>query len=102
MERYILLRARVKEHLEAFHGALQLPLIERLKQQMFMLIRVIHRHDRERAMHLLRSLFPQGYCPQRSPGLSNGYCLIHRLFGFERAERIARLGSFSRRTAPIP
>lgn len=102
MERFIQLRSRAKEHLETFHGALQVPLVERLKQQMFMLIRVIHRHDRERAMHLLRTLFPQGYRPQRSPGLSSGYCLVHRLFGFERAERIARLGSCSRRTAPIP
>jgi glycosyltransferase involved in cell wall biosynthesis len=102
MERYILLRARVKEHLEALHSAVHVQLIARLKQQMFMLIRVIHRHDRERAMHLLRSLFPEGYRPERSPGLSSGYCLVHRLFGFERAERIARLGSFSRRTVSIP
>ena len=102
MERYVHLRARVIAHLEAMDPGHHARDIALLQQQMFMLIRVIHRHDRDRAMRLLGTHFPKGYRPERSPGLSRGYCMVHRLFGFERAERIARLGAFARGTTPLP
>ncbi len=102
MERYVHLRARVKAHLQAMDARHHARNIALLQQQMFMLIRVIHRHDRDRAMRLLGTHFPEGYRPERSPGLSRGYCMVHRLFGFERAQRIARLGAFARGTSPLP
>ena len=89
LERYIRLRAHVRDHLrtcEAHRFARELNLVE---QQIFLAIRALYRIDSARAEELLAVHVPPGFKPVPAPGLSNAYCLVHRLLGFSAAEVVA-------------
>jgi hypothetical protein len=89
LERYIRLRAQVRDHLRSCglqEHAKDLALVE---QQIFLAIRALYRIDRARAVELLAIHVPQGFSPLPAPGLSHGYCMVHRLLGFNTAEAVA-------------
>jgi glycosyltransferase involved in cell wall biosynthesis len=89
LDRYIKLRADVREHLKSVDAVGFRDEIATVEQHLFMAIRILYRMDRARALQLLEALLPGDFRPRRQPGLSTSYCLVHRLFGFGMAERIA-------------
>ena len=87
-ERFVDLRVRIVEHLRRTRPDLDLrPYL----QVLFDNIRTLYLHAPERAVELYQAHLPHGFVPQRSPATGNGYLLLHRLFGFSRANRLRSL-----------
>jgi glycosyltransferase involved in cell wall biosynthesis len=87
-ERYVDLRIRIVEHLRNTHPDLDL---QPYLQVLFDSIRILHIHSPQRAKEIHRAQFPDGFVPNRSPATGNGYLLLHRLFGFNWANRLRGL-----------
>jgi glycosyltransferase involved in cell wall biosynthesis len=86
--RFVELRARILDHLRATRPDLDL---RPYQQVLFDSIRTLYLHAPEQAIELYHRLLPKGHVPQRSTATGSVYLLLHRLFGFEMANRLRSL-----------
>jgi hypothetical protein len=86
--RFVELRARILDHLRATRPDLDL---RPYQQVLFDSIRTLYLHAPEQAIELYHRLLPKGHVPQRSTATGSVYLLLHRLFGFELANRLRSL-----------
>lgn len=85
--RYVDLRRRVLKHL-ADTGRMRNR--RALEQALFDALRTLHLHDAAGAERIHAECFPQGFTPSASPATGRLYIALHRLLGFNRANRLAR------------
>jgi glycosyltransferase involved in cell wall biosynthesis len=88
-ERYITLRAAIRDHLRTTRPVGYEEAIKEADRHIFGAIRIIARSDRDKALELRGRSLPQGYAPTPGAGISRIYAAVHGLFGFQVAEAIA-------------
>lgn len=90
-ERYIALRASVRDHLKGADPIGHAQEIEEVDQYIFRAIRALARSDRAAAHRLFAQHIPKGFLPQAGEALSRSYARVYRWLGFRAAE-IAAVG----------
>ena len=84
-ERFIALRAAILQHVRDH----QLTANERpYLQVLFDSIRTLYPYDRKAALEFHQRLIPADFVPTTSLATGNGYLLLHRLLGFDLANRL--------------
>lgn len=83
--RYVELRTRMLRHIEGLQDGRDMrPYLQSLYDN----LRVLYNHDPSAAITLHDAHIPKRFKPDRSPATGTSAWLLHRLLGFERAEKI--------------
>lgn len=90
-ERYIALRRAMRDHLAGYDRATFAREIAALDQYIFMALRVLARHDLERAIAEHAEAIPKGFVPEESRATTRRYIRLYKLLGFAGAERSVRM-----------
>lgn len=92
-QRYIELRARILDHARMIGN----PGLEHFEQALFDSLRILYPLNPEQAVAYYRNLLPKDFRPTVSTATGRAYLLLHRVLGFDRANRlrmaIGRAGS---------
>jgi glycosyltransferase involved in cell wall biosynthesis len=89
--RYIDLRRRMKQHLQATDPLRHAEEIAALEQYIFMALRIVAGYDMKTAVAEYRRSISPGFKPQVGRAITERYVLFHNLLGFAAAERLVRL-----------
>ncbi|MBL7965273.1 MAG: glycosyltransferase [Flavobacteriales bacterium] len=90
-QRYIALRAHMRDHLREAGPREHATEIAVLDQYLFMAIREVGRHDAGEAALLYERLMPRGFQPEESRAITRRYLHLFNLLGFAGAEHMLHL-----------
>lgn len=88
-ERYIALRAAIRDHLRTKDPGLFASQMDAAEQLLFGAIRIIAHSDRSRAKELFEEYLSLDFRPKAAGGVSAAYSRLYGWLGFDKAERAA-------------
>ncbi|MEZ4756849.1 MAG: glycosyltransferase family A protein [Flavobacteriales bacterium] len=86
--RFVELRARILEHVRRTEPQRDL---QPFHQVLFDSLRVLYPLDRTAALRLYRELIPADFTPRSSPTTTRSFLLLHKVLGFDGANRLRNL-----------